>query len=150
MLSGWACCLDAWRSELLNSAMAKICKKALSSARFPTAIFMEFMLPRVFGWPDIFDVTELELLQLRGLTIFCRTLFTYIIHNDYISCRVKHTWNWIARILESIIREIGGNMCGRIFCYGFCGFHYFPILCLKKAFKKDRNHLKRLKTKTGL
>merc|ERR1719343_4898 len=25
---------------------------------FPTTIFMEFMLPRVFGWPDLFRETE--------------------------------------------------------------------------------------------
>merc|ERR1719187_3062890 len=25
---------------------------------FPTTIFMEFMLPRVFGWPDVFRETE--------------------------------------------------------------------------------------------
>merc|ERR1719414_1941021 len=25
---------------------------------FPTTIFMEFMLPRVFGWPDIFRQTD--------------------------------------------------------------------------------------------
>ena len=26
----------------------------LCLGRFPTFVFMEFMLPRVFGWPDIF------------------------------------------------------------------------------------------------
>ena len=42
---------------------------------FPTFVFMEYMLPKVFGWPEIFDPAAATAFpRLAGWYVHCRTM----------------------------------------------------------------------------
>merc|ERR1712157_622305 len=45
-------------SQIVGPYLVGTCPTLADFTWYPTTIFMEFMLPRVFGWPDIFRQTE--------------------------------------------------------------------------------------------
>jgi len=83
---------------------------------FPTAIFMEFMLPRVFGWPDIFDVAASPFPKLA-------TWFTKLKKEEPAFAAVHDDiWNyWVKMEAEGqfkpILEEIASDRSGLKFKY---------------------------------
>jgi len=82
---------------------------------FPTAIFMEFMLPRVFGWPDIFDVSASPFPKLA-------TWFTKLKKEPAFAAVHDDIWNyWVKMEAEGqfkpILEEIANDSSGLKFKY---------------------------------
>lgn len=82
---------------------------------FPTAIFMEFMLPRVFGWPDIFNVTESPFPRLAAWYTMLRAEPAFAkVHDDI--------WGyWVKMEAEGqfkpILKELSEDTSGLKFKY---------------------------------
>jgi len=74
---------------------------------FPTSIFMEYMLPRVYGWPDIFSVPE------AGFPKLCRWHATCKKIASFAECR-KAIWDfWVVKDeagqFKPIIQEVADS-----------------------------------------
>jgi len=70
---------------------------------FPTTIFMEFMLPRVFGWPEVFHESQ----HFPRLTAWFGELSKSSIFTD---CR-KDIWDfWVGKEKEGQFESIQGEL----------------------------------------